>query len=44
MPNWNVASLSVLLRTYFTGQGMQPDAKKVSSVQDWPTPTDVTTL
>ena len=23
---------------------MQPDPKKVSSVQDWPTPTDVTTL
>ena len=28
----------------FTGTGMQPDPKKVSSVQDWPTPTDVTTL
>ena len=28
----------------FTGKGMQPDPKKVSSVQDWPTPTDVTTL
>ena len=28
----------------FTGAGMQPDSKKVSSVQDWPAPTDVTTL
>ena len=28
----------------FTGKGMQPDPKKVSSVQDWPTPTDVTIL
>ena len=28
----------------FTGKSMQPDPKKVSSVQDWPTPTDVTTL
>lgn len=28
----------------FTGAGMQPDSKKVCSVQDWPTPTDVTTL
>ena len=42
MPNWNVTS--VLFRTCFTGQGMQPDPKKVSSVQDWPTPTDVITL
>ena len=24
----------------FTGTGMQPDPKKVSSIQDWPTPTD----
>ena len=32
------------LEHIFTGAGMQPDSKKVSSVQDWPTPTDVTTL
>ena len=27
-----------------TGTGMQPDPNKVSSVQDWLTPIDVTTL